>query len=569
MNGLRAAERLLFWFGIAFVAWAMLAFLVTPLLSSVHAAFVRDGSVAVVDIASELAGSRRVRSATWNTAWMTVATTVTVTIVGVFQVMVLEYYHVRGRSVLQVGFAVPLVFTSVVAAAGFNFTYGPGGVLTIFAQRLFPSLPDAWFHGWFGVLYAHTFLLTSFHFLFLRAAMRRVDFSTIEAARALGAGEFTVLARVVLPTVAPTLIAVTLLTVYKAAGSFSAPQILGGRDFGMLSQIILTLNSLRRQDMAALLALMLGGILMVLIVLSQHYENKGSFVGGSKSPVPIELRRLRNPAANLVLHACSYLLLAIYALPVFLVVLFSFAPAASIGVETVPSTLTLKNYAKVFSVGAALEPLVNSIRMGILAVGAGLAITLFAVPAMLRNKGWLARILDLGFFLPWVVPSILIAVGLIVSYDTPSWLIGNVVLLGSFWILPIGYAVFILPLMVRFLRAAFVSIDPSYEEAARSLGASALHRFRRVVLPLVLPTTVLVAGMTFNILMTEYPLSAFLYNVNNRPLPIAIVESAVGGDPEQDAISLVYATLIMGFSLAVILLSIRIGMGKGPRTGSI
>jgi len=118
---------------------------------------------------------------------------------------------------------------------------------------------------------------------------------------------------------------------------------------------------------------------------------------------------------------------------------------------------------------------------------------------------------------------------------------------------------------VRFLRAAFVGIDPDYDQAARALGAATLYRFRRVMFPLILPTAVLVPGMAFNDLMTEYPLSAFLYNVNNTPLPIAIVEGAMSPDPEQRALNLVYSVLIMGFSLAVILLAERIGLGQGPK----
>ena len=213
--------------------------------------------------------------------------------------------------------------------------------------------------------------MTSFFFLFLRAAMRRVDFSTIEAARSLGAGEWTILRRVVLPVILPTLLAVILLTVYGAVGSFAAPQILGGRDFHMLSQVILTLNSLRRQDMAALLALLMGVVVMGLILLSQYYEAKGSYVGGSKTPVPIQLRRMRNPLANAALHGIAWLMALLYILPVGLVILFSFAPAASIGVETLPSSLTLKNYIRVFTEGRASGPAWNSARMGLIAVADG------------------------------------------------------------------------------------------------------------------------------------------------------------------------------------------------------
>jgi len=478
---------------------------------------------------------------------------------------VLEYLHVRGRVFLKIAFAIPLVFGSVVAASGYAFAYGPGGVVTAALRQVFPGLPADWFIGWFGVLFIHTFLMTSFYFLFLRAAMRRVDYSTIEAARSLGASEWTILRRVVLPVIAPTFLAVLVLTVFVAISSFAAPRILGGRDFFMLTEVILTLNSLRRPDMAALLAILMGAVLMGLILLFQSIEARGSYVGGAKTPVPIQLRRLTSRSWNIALRGACYVLAFLYLLPVALVVLFSFAPAASIGVETLPSSLTLRNYIRVFTEATAFAPFWTSTRLALIAVAVGLVATLFAVPVMLSTRTIWTRALDLVFFLPWVLPSVLLAVGLIAAFDTPNLLIGGGVLLGSFWILPIGYTIVILPLLVRFLRAAFVGIDPDYDQAARSLGAARLYRFRRVVFPLILPTAVLVSGMAFNDLMTEYPLSAFLYNVNNTPLPIAIVEGAMSPDPEQRALNLVYSVLIMGFSLAVILLAERIGLGQGPK----
>lgn len=569
MNRAAGVERVVYWVALTVLIWAVVTFLILPLFASLQAAFFKDGSLAIGRIVTELSGSRRVRAALWNTTWMTAATMITVTIVGVFQVAVLEYFHVRGRAFLKIAYATPLVFGGVVAAAGYNFTYGPGGALTHVLKAVFPNLPQDWFVGWFGVLFAHTFLMTSFYFLFLRAAMRRVDYATIEAARSMGASEATILRRVVLPVIMPTLLAVTLLTLYTAIGSFAAPQVLGGRDFHMLSQMVLTLNSLRRPDMAALLALIMGLCLMGLILLSQYFEARGSYVGGAKAIAPIQLRRIRNPIGNALLHAVAYLLLAIYVVPIALVVLFSFAPAASIGVEVIPSSLTLKNYARVFTEGSAFLPFFNSMLMGIVAVLAALGVTLFAVPVILSRRNWLTRFLDISFFLPWVVPSILLAVGLIVTFDTPNPLVGNAVLLGGYWLLPIGYAIVVLPLMVRFLRASFIGIDPAYDEAARSMGATGLYRYRRITLPLVAPTVILVAGMAFNDLLSEYPLSAFLYNVNNKPLPIAIVDSSLSTDPEQGALNLVYVTLIMAFSLAIIVLAERIGLGKGPETNTL
>ncbi len=562
-------ERAAFISALLLLLWFLVTFLVWPLIMTLSTAFFSGGEFRFSEITDDLSASKRVRGALFNTFWMTIATTITVGIVGLFQVAVLEYFHVKGRTLLKVGFAVPLVFGSIVAATGYKFTYGPIGVVTQVLHRFFPGLPSDWFIGGHGVLYAQTFLLTSFYYLFLRAAMRRVDYSTIEAARSMGASEATILRRVVLPVILPTVFAVMLLTIYTSTVSFAVPELIGGRDFNMISQIILTLNSINRPDMAAFLALFLGLFIMTMILLMQWVEARGSYIGGAKTPVPIELKRVKNKFANFVLHAVSYLLLFIYVLPVFLVISFSFAPASEIGTQTFPSTFTLSNYITVLSGGSAFEPFFNSARMGLLAVLTGLAATLFAVPIMVKHKNWMTRLMDLGFFLPWVVPSVLLAIGLIVTFDEANPLVANTVLLGTFLILPIGYVIHILPLMVRFLRAAFIGIDPSYEEAARSMGASGPYRFRRVIFPLVAPTALLAGGYTFNELLTEYPLSAFLYNVNNKPLSIAILESDKSYNPEQAAITLVYAVLVMSFSMIVVMSAERLSLGKGPKTNNL
>ncbi|MGO7961745.1 iron ABC transporter permease, partial [Rhizobium leguminosarum] len=87
---------------------------------------------------------------------------------------------VRGRALFKIAYATPLVFGSVVAAAVYNFTYGPVGAVTHLVKAIVSSLPQDWFIGWFVVLFTHTFLTTNFYYLFLRAAMRRVYHATIE-----------------------------------------------------------------------------------------------------------------------------------------------------------------------------------------------------------------------------------------------------------------------------------------------------------------------------------------------------------------------------------------------------
>ncbi len=546
----------------AIVIWAAVAFIFGPIWSVLKFAFAPDGTASFGAL-FELAESRRVRNAIWNTLIVTLLSIVTVNVIGMFQVAVLEYLKVPGRGFLRLAYSTPLIFVSVAAATGYGFVYGQTGALTRMIQAVYPALPNDWFSGTLAVVFAHSFLLTSFHFLFLRAAIRRVDYATVEAARSLGASNLRAFVQVVLPVLLPTIFATTLLVTYKSLGSFAIPSVLGGRRFDMVSELILTLNSLRRPDMAAMLSIGLGAAVILCIVAMQYIERRGSFIGGAKTPVPIERVRIGNPIMRVLVIGLAYLVAVIQLLPIVLVVLFSFAPAKSIGTEVIPSTLTLSNYVTVFSQDTAFIPLRNSVVMGLAAIAAGILISLFVVSMAQRVKGAVSNALDLTFMIPWILPAPFVAIGLILSYDEPNPLVLGTTLLGGFWILPIGYAIGAIPMMIRFLRAAFLSLDPSLNEAAQSLGAPSYYRFVRITLPIVLPVIVLVSGMTLNSLMSEYSMSAFLFNVNNKPLSIALFEGARSTNPEQAAINMVYIVLIMAFSLVTITLADKYGLGSG------
>ncbi|RVT81545.1 iron ABC transporter permease [Rhodobacteraceae bacterium CCMM004] len=544
------------------VVWLAVSFIYGPIWSVLKFAFAPDGTPSFAAL-SELAASRRVQAAIWNTLAVTALSVVTVNLVGLFQVAVLEYLRVPGRGFLRLAYSTPLIFVSVAAATGYGFVYGETGALTRMLQAVWPDLPNDWFSGTFAVVFAHSFLLTSFHFLFLRAAIRRVDYATVEAARSLGAGNLRAFVQVVLPVLLPTIFATTLLVTYKSLGSFAVPAVLGGRRFDMVSELILTLNALRRPDMAAMLSIGLGAAVILCILAMQYVERRGSFVGGSKTPVPIERVRIAHPVTRSAVTALAYLVAAVQLVPIVLVVLFSFAPAKSIGTEVLPTVLTLKNYATVFSQDTAFVPLRNSIVMGVSAIAGGIVISLFVVSLAQRVRGPVSNALDLTFMIPWILPAPFIAIGLILAYDQPNPLVFGETLLGSYWILPIGYAVGAIPMMIRFLRASFLSLDPALGEAAQSLGAPAHYRFARITLPIVAPVIVLISGMTLNGLMSEYSMSAFLFNVNNKPLSIALFEGARSANPEQAAINMVYIVLIMAFSLVTITLADRYGLGSG------
>ncbi|CAH1665213.1 ABC transporter permease [Chelatococcus asaccharovorans] len=547
------------------IGWMVIAFLFYPVVYVLLDAFFPNGQFSAGAI-ERLTGSPRVTRSIWSTILVAIVTVVTVNVVGLFQVAVLEFFKVRLAPLLLLAFSTPLVFSSVAAVSGYNFVYSSHGFLTKVLLTIFPDMNPNWFTGAFAVIFVHTFTMTGYHILFVRAGLRQIDFSIVEAAQSLGVSPARAFLKIVLPMLAPVLLATSLLVLLGALNSFAAPSMLGGRDFYMLSSMIQSLVSLGRTDMAALLSLLLGAISLMVFLWMKRIERRGSTISTSKTQSPLRKTEIRNRPLNLAVHVIAYLLFLIYTAPILITVAFSFATTESIVQDPFPTRFTLQHYTTVFSDPRAFGPLGNSLVLSCLAVSAALAVSLFAALRIRASKGIVSDSLEFSLFIPWVLPSIMLAVGLIAAYGKPSMLIFGASLVGTYWLLPIAYVIVIIPMMVRMLGAALAGIDPNIDDAGRSLGASGMYRFTRLTAPLLAPVIALVAAISFNELLSEYTLSVFLYNINNTPLGVALQNAARADGPDQIAISMVYVVLLLTFSLIVILASSRLGSGRAGRT---
>ncbi len=547
------------------IAWFVIAFLYYPVIYVLVEAFFPDGRFSAGAI-ERLAGSARVTRSLWNTVLVAALTLVTVNIVGLFQVAVLEFFRVRLAPLLLVAFSTPLVFSSVAAVSGYNFVYSAHGFVTKLLLAIFPGMDPNWFTGITAIVFVHSFTMTGYHILFVRAAIRRIDFSTVEAAQSLGVSPARAFVKIVLPMLTPVLLATSLLVLLGSLSSFAAPSMLGGRDFYMISSMIQSLVALGRPDMAALLALLLGAVSLAIFLWMKRVESRGGTISTAKTQSPLRKTAIRNRLLNLLVHAVAYLLFVIYVAPILTTIAFSFAPTESIVRDAFPTHFTLDNYITVFSDPRAFGPLGNSLMLASLAVAAALAISLFAAIRIRSSKGIVSDVMEFSLFIPWVLPGMMLAVGLIAAYNTPSMVTFGKALVGTYWLLPIAYVIVVIPLMVRMLGAALAGIDPNIDDAGRSLGASGFYRFTRLTAPLLAPVIALVAAMSFNDLLSEYTLSVFLYNINNTPLGVALQNAARADGPDQIAISMVYVVLLLTFSLAVILAADRLGSDRGSRT---
>lgn len=529
------------------LTWFIAAFLVWPNLNVLIATFFPDGSFSG-RAAEKLFSSQRAMKSLGNSFLLAVALSVTVNVVGIFIVLVTHYFKIRGSRILFLGYATTFIYGGIVLAAGYKFIYGDKGIVTSLLVNMFPTMDPAWFSGFFAVLVVMTFATTTNHMLFVGNALKGVDYQTIEAARNLGASDWTILRRVVLPMLKPTLFAVTILSFLTGLGALSAPQVLGGREFQTITPMILTFaNSPTSRDLAALLAVILGVSTILMLAVMSRLEKRGTYYSLSKVSSVLQKQQITSPVANAAVHTIAYLLFALYTLPVVLIVLYSFADGAAIQTGQIsPGSLTLDNYVRVLTQPSGLRPFIVSVVYSALATVIAVGGLLFVARLLQKYKNWVASVFEYMLHIPWILPSALLALGLIISYDHPNPMVGGTVLTGTTVILLIAFVTVKIPFTLRMLKASFASVNTSMEEAAAIMGAKTLYVFRRILLPLVLPSAAAIAALNFNTLLDDYDTAIFLAHPLVQPLGLVIKANTDGAEGVAGvANTFVYTVLLM------------------------
>ncbi|MBC8035804.1 MAG: ABC transporter permease [Rhizobiales bacterium] len=123
------------------------------------------------------------------------------------------------------------------------------------------------------------------------------------------------------------------------------------------------------------------------------------------------------------------------------------------------------------------------------------------------------RALILGLLLlPMIVPVIIIAVAVFMSF-------GYFGLIGTFAGLALAHTALATPFVVITVTSTLTSFDWTLQRAAQGLGATSLFTFRKVILPLILPGIVTGAIFAFVTSFDEVVVALFLASAEQRTLP--------------------------------------------------
>jgi iron(III) transport system permease protein len=375
--------------------------------------------------------------------------------------------------------ALPLVVPSYIGAFAFVSAFGPRGE---FADLLMPlgieRLPPI--YGLGGTVLVLTLFTYPYVFLTTRASLISFDGTVVEAARTLNHTRWEAFKRVTLPQIAPGIFAGALLVALYTLSDFGTPAIMR---YDVFTRMIFNEEQARNLDGAAVLSLLLLVFAMGILAIESRINagRDGAYVSsGDHRAGQIKLGYWKLPAMTF----CGTIAALCLALPVGILTLWLVRSSTK-----PPGGFTF-----------GLTHVTNSV--GLAAGAAGICVVLAVPIAYLSARGdsAFASLPERVSYIGYAVPGVVIGLSLIyLALRFVPFLYQSVI------VLVFAYVVRFLPQAVGTTESSILQVDPSYVEAARSLGYRPITAFREVVLPLVAPGIAAGGALVFLTTMKELP----------------------------------------------------------------
>lgn len=526
--------------GFSLLLLFLFGYILFPALKTLETSLLVDGSYSIIHY-RELFTVEAYRLPLINSIVLGVLSVVVCGSVGMVLAFLIHFIEFPGHSIVDKLLFLPMVMPGIIIVFAFVQLYGESGMVTKGLQFLLRmESPPCTLSGLPGILFIHAYTQYVYFYITVSIAIRHMDYSVIESARSLGASRKKVFFSIILPFLKPAMIAACAMTFISGAGSFTAPSIIGGEYKVLTTQILLS-KANNYMAVAATQVSVLTAISIVFFIIFRYYEARSQFTSSIKGSwfLPV---KIHHPFFRNLLFVFAGVLIISILLPIMSIVLVSFVPSSSWMVNYFPQELTLENYVGIFTSARKLQPFVNSMLMALSAAGLGLAVGIPSSYIIVKTSTSFKWLVEILVMLPWAIPASAIAINLITAFNGPSFFSCNAVLLGTSLLLPLGYFIRSLPIMVKTLNVSFQNLNEIYVEASKSLGATGTQTFAKIAVPVLFPGILAGFLLIFMRSIGEYTVSVFLYNASNKPISIAMVN---GVFEYNLGLAMAYGTLII------------------------
>lgn len=241
-----------------------------------------------------------------------------------------------------------------------------------------------------------------------------------------------------------------------------------------------------------------------------------------------------------LLGTWSVLVYLFFYIPILVLIVYSFNDSK---ISTSWNGFTFDWYQKLATNDALIVSIINSLIVASISTFFSLIIGTCAALALNRYNFPGKKYIDLLFYVPIVIPPIIIGVSMLVLF---AWLH---VSLGLSTVIP-GHVVLSTSFVTLLVLTRLHGFDNSLEEAAKDLGANGWQTFWKVTFPLIFPSIIAGGLLSFTISIDEFVIAFFTTGPGSNTLPVMIYSIVrTGITPEINALStiMIIVTVIVVF----------------------
>lgn len=220
-----------------------------------------------------------------------------------------------------------------------------------------------------------------------------------------------------------------------------------------------------------------------------------------------------------------------------------------------PDGFSLRWYANFLSSPAWTNGLLTSSQVALGTTVLATVLGTMAAVAIVRGKFPFAKAVNAFLFSPMIVPLVVIALGMYLTY-------GRVHIAGNIGGLIVAHTTLAIPFVVINVVAGLRTVDWDLALAARSLGASPWQTFARVIVPIVRPSILTGALFAFMTSWDELVVAIFLTSPVAKTLPVVMWEQVRSYvDPTIAAVATMLTLVTVVLFVLVAVLGRRVNRG--------
>lgn len=455
---------------------------------------------------------------------------------------------------LDVALLIPFMTPPYIGAMGWILFMQKRGLL----EQLLPpagAVTPAFF-SLGGLVFVMSLHALPFMTTIMKNALMRVPGNLEEAAAVSGAGFSKRLKQVLLPLVTGNYAIAMLLVFVKTLAEYGTPSTLGRRiGFDVFTTKIHAYATTAPVNFgaAATLSLILITICMAMWMLQSWITANRSFrLVGAKGARPAFWKLSGWPRRAAALYIGIVLVLAV-GVPWFSVIATSLIKIRGYGLAL--GNFTLMHYVELFTENAkGLDAFVTSLMLA-LSVGVIASFLGTVIVWLIRHSGRMGRLLEGIGLLPEMLPSIVMAIGLMLFWNQIyTW----VPLYNTMGFMVLVYVILFLPYAIQYTTSAWMQVSPSLREAGSVCGGSPFFVLTRITLPLIAVGIVQGFIMIFIIVLRELVAASLI-----SPPDVLVISTFIVNEFEQGSASVAMAmALICVLVSALMLFALRMLLSR-------